>query len=220
MHVAYIHQHFSTPQGATGTRSYEMSRHLIDAGHRVTLICGAYDAGDMGDKLTGRVNRFDLDGIHLNCIAEPYGNEMGFLRRLKSFGSFARAATRLVRQLDADLVFASSTPLTVGIPGMKGADALGVPFVFEVRDLWPTIAREIEAGSLVQIPLEGQPLVRPLGIIHRRDRKLSETAQQFIELLRSQAAPSIEVAMPVAAAVVETNGRAEQQPRKRTKVAS
>ena len=84
----------------------------------------------------------------------------------------------------------------------------------------PTIAREIESGSLVQIPLEGQSLVRPLGIIHRRDRKLSETAQQFIQLLRSQAALSIKAAIPVAAAIVETNGRAEQRPRKRTKVAS
>jgi DNA-binding transcriptional LysR family regulator len=56
----------------------------------------------------------------------------------------------------------------------------------------PTIAREIDAGTLVQIPLEGMPLVRPLGIIHRRDRKLSETAQQFIALLQSQAAPAVE----------------------------
>src|SRR6185295_2118685 len=36
----------------------------------------------------------------------------------------------------------------------------------------PTVAREIESGSLVQIPLEGTWLARPLGIIHRRDRKL------------------------------------------------
>jgi DNA-binding transcriptional LysR family regulator len=54
----------------------------------------------------------------------------------------------------------------------------------------PTISREIESGSLVQISIKGQPLARPLGIIHRRDRKLSETAQQFIQLLQSQAAPS------------------------------
>jgi DNA-binding transcriptional LysR family regulator len=53
----------------------------------------------------------------------------------------------------------------------------------------PTVAREMETGSLVQIPLEGAQLVRPLGIIHRRDRKLSTTAQQFIRLLQSQAAP-------------------------------
>jgi DNA-binding transcriptional LysR family regulator len=54
----------------------------------------------------------------------------------------------------------------------------------------PTISREIESGSLVQLRLEGEPLARPLGIIHRRDRKLSETAQQFIQLLQSQATPT------------------------------
>ena len=143
MHIAYIHQHFSTPQGATGTRSYEMSRQLIDAGHRVTLICGVYDAADSADKLTQRVTDSDVDGIHLKRIAEPYGNDMSFLRRLKAFGSFARTATQVVRRLDADLVLASSTPLTVGLPGMKGAKSLRVPFVFEVRDLWPAIAQEI-----------------------------------------------------------------------------
>jgi len=55
----------------------------------------------------------------------------------------------------------------------------------------PTITREVESGTLVQVSLEGQPLARPLGIIHRRDRKLSETAQQFIQLLQSQAMPPI-----------------------------
>lgn len=55
----------------------------------------------------------------------------------------------------------------------------------------PTITREIESGTLVQIPLEGAPLSRPLGIIHRRDRKLSETALQFINLLQSQATPRV-----------------------------
>jgi hypothetical protein len=45
----------------------------------------------------------------------------------------------------------------------------------------------------VQIPIEGEPLARPLGIIHRRDRKLSETAQQFIDLLQSQATPTLAV---------------------------
>jgi len=79
----------------------------------------------------------------------------------------------------------------------------------------PTIAREIESGSLVQIPLEGQPLVRPLGIIHRRDRNLSETAKQFIELLRSQAAP-LETKLPGVS--VESNGES-QRTRRKAKVA-
>jgi DNA-binding transcriptional LysR family regulator len=73
----------------------------------------------------------------------------------------------------------------------------------------PTIAREIEAGSLVQVPIEQISLVRPLGIIHRRDRKLSETARQFIQLLQSQAAPPAQPAdaeLAVVGSESESNG--------------
>src|SRR6185369_12996454 len=70
----------------------------------------------------------------------------------------------------------------------------------------PTVAREITAGTLVQIPIDEVTLARPLGIIHRRDRKLSETAQQFIQLLQSQAAPVAEAEMPVLVAAAESNG--------------
>lgn len=50
----------------------------------------------------------------------------------------------------------------------------------------PTVLREVEAGSLVAVPLEGEPLVRPLGIIYRQGKQLSSTAEQFIELLRRE----------------------------------
>ena len=49
----------------------------------------------------------------------------------------------------------------------------------------PTVRREVEAGSLVIIRLADDVLVRPLGIIHRRDRDLSDAAQAFIELLQA-----------------------------------
>jgi DNA-binding transcriptional LysR family regulator len=76
----------------------------------------------------------------------------------------------------------------------------------------PTVAREIDTGTLVSIPLEGQPLARPLGIIHRRDRNLSETAQQFIQLLKSQATP-------VETELAKSNGQPKRT-QKKTKVAS
>jgi DNA-binding transcriptional LysR family regulator len=68
----------------------------------------------------------------------------------------------------------------------------------------PTISREIESGSLVQIPLDGVALERPLGIIHRRDRKLNETARQFIELLQLQSVPAATASVVAA----EMNGHA------------
>jgi len=50
----------------------------------------------------------------------------------------------------------------------------------------PTIGREVQAGTLVAIPLDTDELVRPLGIIHRRGKELSSTAQRFIELLQRE----------------------------------
>lgn len=52
----------------------------------------------------------------------------------------------------------------------------------------PTIERELISGTLAKVQLTGRPLVRPLGIIHRRDRELSDTAQRFVQLLQSRAA--------------------------------
>jgi DNA-binding transcriptional LysR family regulator len=49
----------------------------------------------------------------------------------------------------------------------------------------PTVAREIASGTLVEVPLD-QPLERPLGIIHRRDRNLCHIGQQFVQLLQAE----------------------------------
>ncbi len=115
MHVAYIHQHFSTPKGATGTRSYEMSKRLIAAGHRVTMICGDYAVGDRPAATGPGVNEYEVDGIRVLRMPEPYSNEMSFARRALAFGRFARKAAPLAAATNADLVFATSTPLTAGL---------------------------------------------------------------------------------------------------------
>jgi DNA-binding transcriptional LysR family regulator len=51
----------------------------------------------------------------------------------------------------------------------------------------PTVEREVASGTLAKVPLEGTPLVRPLGIIHRRDRELSDAARRFVQLLETRA---------------------------------
>jgi DNA-binding transcriptional LysR family regulator len=50
----------------------------------------------------------------------------------------------------------------------------------------PTVSREVAAGTLVAIPIQGEELVRPLGIIFRRGKELSVTVRRFIDLLRSE----------------------------------
>jgi DNA-binding transcriptional LysR family regulator len=48
----------------------------------------------------------------------------------------------------------------------------------------PTLREEIEAGTLVAIPLADVTLTRPMGIVHRRGRQLTTAARRFIDLLR------------------------------------
>jgi DNA-binding transcriptional LysR family regulator len=49
----------------------------------------------------------------------------------------------------------------------------------------PMIRKEREAGTLVAARLEGCRMVRPLGIIHRRQHRLGSATLEFIDLLRA-----------------------------------
>ena len=140
MHVTYIHQYFATHTSSTGTRSYALAKKLIDAGHSVSMICSVSDETAATFDVRSGVKQYDVDGIDVHCVGGRYSNRMSFYQRLMFFRAFAQAATRIACSITkSDLVYATSTPLSVGIPGMKAAKSLGIPFVFEVRDLWPEL---------------------------------------------------------------------------------
>jgi hypothetical protein len=65
MRVLYFHQHFSTPQGSAGIRSYEMARALVARGHQVTMVCGSYGVGKTGltSAFLNGMRRGVVDGI-------------------------------------------------------------------------------------------------------------------------------------------------------------
>lgn len=153
MRVLYVHQHFSTRQGATGTRSYEFARTLIGKGHHVTMLCGSAAASKTGlsSAAVGGLRRGRVDGIDVIEICLPYSNHHGFLRRSVTFVRFALRSIRIAWQEPYDLMYATSTPLTAGLPGI--AMRLLWPerkFVFEVRDLWPELPK---AMGVVKNPL-------------------------------------------------------------------
>lgn len=163
MRILYIHQYFSTRAGATGTRSYEFSRHLIEQGHQVTMITGTTWLSDL--PRTGLVTRTKIDGIDVVAIGVKYANYMGFLRRIWAMIAFMLASVWVARRQSCDVVFASSTPLTVGIPGWLAARRRRVPFVFEVRDLWPEAP--IQLGALKN-PVAKKAAVWLEGFLYRR----------------------------------------------------
>ena len=70
-----------------------------------------------------------------------YSNRDGFLKRTKTFVSFMLRTSKFIFTEEYDLLFATTTPLTVGVPGILGRWLRRKPFVFEVRDLWPELPR-------------------------------------------------------------------------------
>lgn len=143
MRILYFHQHFSTPAGATGIRSYQMARAMIARGHEVVMVCGSYAGGESGlhgPFIRGRREGI-VDGIKVVQFNLAYSNYDGLIKRSLLFLMFALRSIWLALTHRYDLVFATSTPLTAGIPGIFARWLRGKPFIFEVRDLWPELPR-------------------------------------------------------------------------------
>ena len=152
MRIVYIHQYFRTPEEAGGTRSYFIASALAHAGHDVIMI---------GSKPEGQpeaVKTYSINGFRVISIRNYYANKLGFYARIKSFFRFMIKASReLFRQKEVDLVIATSTPLTVGIPAWLFKKFRKVPYLFEVRDLWPEAP--IQMGELKNPVLRKSALV-------------------------------------------------------------
>lgn len=152
MKVLYFHQHFVTPHGAGGIRSYAMAQRLIECGHSVTMVCGSFGGGNTGlsGTFANGVRRGMVDGINVVELDLAYSNSDGLLKRSFTFLKFAWRSVLLALREPYDLVFTTTTPLTAGIPGIAARWLRGKPFVFEVRDLWPELPR---AMGVIRNPL-------------------------------------------------------------------
>lgn len=142
MRILYLHQYFNTPQMVGATRSYEMARRLVAWGHEVQMITSQRDPHSNA-KSWFVTNESD---ICVHWLPVPYANAMSYQARIQAFLKFALGAARKAAFLQADVVFASSTPLTIALPAVYAARRQNIPMVFEVRDLWPELP--IAVGAL------------------------------------------------------------------------
>lgn len=149
MRVLYLHQHFSTPEGAAGTRSFAMARALVARGHDVTLACGSYAGAQTGvaGPFRNGVRSGSIEGIRIVEFAISCGNAQRLGRRALAFARYAAATTRLALAEAPDVVVASSTPLSVVLPALAARRVRGTPFVFEIRDPWPELPRAMGVGG-------------------------------------------------------------------------
>ena len=134
MRILYFYQYFTTPKGAWGTRAYEFARRWVDEGHQVTVVTSVYDKSDL--KPDGLITDHDVEGIKVRVINVQLSNKHNIVMRAATFLLYAAIASWYALTMRADLVVASSGPLTVGLPGLVARWIRRRPFVFEVRDLF------------------------------------------------------------------------------------
>jgi len=136
--ILYLHQYFATPESNAGTRSYEMAKRLVAKGHEVTFVTSsAYLSNNY--VLNSGWNELKIEGIKLHILHLPYSNNNSFIKRIFKFVQFSFLSTLKSLNVKGDVVFATSTPLTIAIPGVIYSKIKKVPLVFEVRDLWPEL---------------------------------------------------------------------------------
>jgi glycosyltransferase involved in cell wall biosynthesis len=143
MKILYIVQHFNIPDGSGGIRPYKMAKALVNCGIEVIVVCGSYSGAKTGlniDFVNGKRRGF-YENIEIIEFDMPYSNNLGFIKRTYLFLKFAIKSIWISLFEKYDIIFASSTPLTAGIPGIFAKLIRRKKFVFEVRDLWPELPK-------------------------------------------------------------------------------
>jgi len=164
--ILYVSQYFPPEMGAPAARAAELSRHWARMGHEVTVLTGFpnHPTGVVPEDWRSR-----LDGMHYTETVNgvrvvrtwlwPLPNRKAH-ERIRNYASFCiSAAVSGLALPKPEVVIATSPQLLVALSGWWLAWWKRVPFVFEVRDLWPESLAAVGAGS------EGTLLHRTLGAV-------------------------------------------------------
>src|SRR5690606_14194408 len=134
LRLIYLHQYFTFPNETGGTRSYDLARSFVNKGINICIISATSDPKYDNDK---RWNVIERDGLVVHYIYLPYGNHLSYFKRISVFFQFLWYSTFRLFKENADVILATSTPLTIGIPPLIKKIIKGTPYIFEVRDVWP-----------------------------------------------------------------------------------
>lgn len=141
MKILYFYQYFSTPNGSWGTRVYEFAKEWVEKGHEVTVVTSVYAKSDL--KAERFIENQEFDGIRVKVLNIAINNKQSMAKRIITFLLYSLFSSWYALVLPADVVIASSGPITVGFPGLVARYFRNRTLVFETRDLWPEGAIEL-----------------------------------------------------------------------------
>jgi colanic acid biosynthesis glycosyl transferase WcaI len=188
MKILYISQYFPPEMGAPAARAVELSRHWAAAGHQVTVLTGFpnHPSGVVPVEYRARfrrlVSREQMDGIGVvRSWLLPFPNRKAYERML-NYSSFCISAASTGLFLSRpDVVIATSPQLLVGLAGWWLARWKRVPFVFEVRDLWPESLTAVGIGDGNSWLYRS--LARIAGFLYRNSDRVAVVTPAFEDYL-------------------------------------
>jgi colanic acid biosynthesis glycosyl transferase WcaI len=187
--------------GAPAARVSELARHWTRAGHEVTVLTGFPNHPDGVVRPEYRLRfrrmvcRETLDGVRIvRTWLLPFPNRKAYERML-NYSSFcvsaAIAGSFLARP---DVVIATSPQLLVGLSGWWAAKVKGVPFVLEVRDLWPESLAAVGMGNADSWLHRG--LGKIAGFLYRKAEHIVVVTPAFREhLVRRWQVPATKISV-------------------------
>ena len=146
MRIAVLYQHFLGPGEPGLSRFDDLSRRWVEAGHHVTVVAGSvnYQTGrPVASWRGGMINRSQDQGVDVIRCYVPRSYSAGYAGRRTAYGVLAiSAAFGALAAGRVDVLVASSPPLPLVVPAWLKArwPFARVPWIFEVRDLWPESA--------------------------------------------------------------------------------
>jgi colanic acid biosynthesis glycosyl transferase WcaI len=188
MKILYVSQYFPPEMGAPAGRVAELSRLWVEDGHEATVLTGFpnHPTGivprEYRSKFRRLVTRENVDGVNLvRTWLLPFPNRKAY-ERILNYSSFCvSSAITGVFMNQPDLVIATSPQLLVGLSGWWLARCKRVPFVFEVRDLWPESLAAVGMGSSNSVL--HRSLAKIAGFLYRRCDRLVVVTPAFKEYL-------------------------------------
>ncbi|MCG8326120.1 MAG: glycosyltransferase family 4 protein [Chitinophagales bacterium] len=139
MKILYFYQYYTTPEGSYGTRVHEFAKQWVSQGHEVTVITSVYYKSDLRHKHLRFIDNLEYDGVKVKVLNIQISNKQSIFKRITTFLLYSILSIWYAITMPADIVVASSGPITVGIPGLAARYLRGRKFAFEVRDLWPEV---------------------------------------------------------------------------------
>lgn len=145
MRILYLCQVFETIRDAGSERHFYFCKYALTKGHHATAITSNVDYKNARVKIPGASCSVvqNVEGIDIHYVYS-YANMRGsFIKRFYYYLTyFFSSIAEALKIKKPDVIYAVSTPLTVGLLGYIVSRLRGVPFVFEVTDLWPEAAVE------------------------------------------------------------------------------